>query len=612
LLVVTATLHQMCSHENLGLDDMEEWERLLEELRAELIMREQELDLLHQIDLRMLDEELSHRELLPYIVERTQRLLRANHISILFRRSLFLEAAYSNLRSVVGQRVSIAESLTGLCLETGAPLRISDLAENPHWQRYTPLRGYRGAPMRSLLATPIRIRGSVIGVLNAESRTAHAFNPGHERVAEAIAAHIAIALQRTQGLGSTVLFADLERQMFAGGDPQGALQAALERVMAELRRLEHIKHNGAYIMFLHGEDDLEIVNSTNPSNNGLVLPTGASTAGRAVRARKTVIVRDVGEDPDYQPLFGEGIRSEIAVPITYGKDNIAIGALNVDSEGIDAFNDFYQLILEGFVEKVKPLLAFAKLQADVAEALELRTADDLLVAIGDRTSHMIHRLNNTVGAMRVQILELQDERESGTLDDNFLDDSLKSLLESAERTLEFLDEVNLDEDGTTDVNECVRSVARALEGRKDVNVQLELGEEVPALHLYSFDIVIQNLIQNAVDAMPNGGTLSVSTSAIFYPGRPTGYFRLIVKDTGIGVPSEIQRQIFELNFTTKDTRGHGLGLWWVRNFVRRARGDISLRSAVGSGTEFTVKIPIDLTGHATPPNTAGREDRGER
>jgi signal transduction histidine kinase len=63
----------------------------------------------------------------------------------------------------------------------------------------------------------------------------------------------------------------------------------------------------------------------------------------------------------------------------------------------------------------------------------------------------------------------------------------------------------------------------------------------------------------------------------------------------MGIPAEIQRKVFELNFTTKHERGKGLGLglWWVRNFVRRAKGDITIRSAVGSGTEVTVKIPVD-------------------
>jgi hypothetical protein len=115
------------------------------------------------------------------------------------------------------------------------------------------------------------------------------------------------------------------------------------------------------------------------------------------------------------------------------------------------------------------------------------------------------------------------------------------------------------------------------------------------LPLYCFDIVVQNLIQNAVDAMPQGGHLHVSTAVIQPQGLSTGYFQLQVRDTGVGIPADIQKKIFELNFTTKRARGRGmgLGLWWVRNFVRRAGGDITIRSAPGSGTEVTVKIPLD-------------------
>ena len=86
---------------------MEEWERLLDELRAELTLREQELELLHDIDLRLLADEPVHEEIFDFIVRRTQKLLRANHAQILLRRSTFLEPMYCNLKSVVGQRVSI-------------------------------------------------------------------------------------------------------------------------------------------------------------------------------------------------------------------------------------------------------------------------------------------------------------------------------------------------------------------------------------------------------------------------------------------------------------------------------------------------------------------------
>jgi two-component system cell cycle sensor histidine kinase/response regulator CckA len=72
--------------------------------------------------------------------------------------------------------------------------------------------------------------------------------------------------------------------------------------------------------------------------------------------------------------------------------------------------------------------------------------------------------------------------------------------------------------------------------------------------LYNFDIVVQNLVQNALDAMPDGGMLSVSTSSIL-PSKLTGYVALTVGDTGTGIPAEILPKIFELNFSTKHVKG---------------------------------------------------------
>src|SRR4029077_5902857 len=110
--------------------------------------------------------------------------------------------------------------------------------------RYALLRGYDGPPMRSLLATPIKIRDTIIGVLNAESTQAHAFKNVHERMATAVASQVAIALERTQTLANTILFAEVDRLMFASDVAQQSgdvIQVALEKVMSELKRLEHVQ-----------------------------------------------------------------------------------------------------------------------------------------------------------------------------------------------------------------------------------------------------------------------------------------------------------------------------------------------------------------------------------
>src|SRR6266699_5512263 len=113
---------------------MEEWERLLKELGAELTLRERELELLHKIDLYLLDPEQSAdiqsaQDVFQFIVQETGKLLQANHTTILLRRSTFLEPMYSDLTSVIGQKVPISESLTGMCLETEKPVRVPDLME---------------------------------------------------------------------------------------------------------------------------------------------------------------------------------------------------------------------------------------------------------------------------------------------------------------------------------------------------------------------------------------------------------------------------------------------------------------------------------------------------
>ncbi len=212
--------------------------------------------------------------------------------------------------------------------------------------------------------------------------------------------------------------------------------------------------------------------------------------------------------------------------------------------------------------------------------------------------------------MRLRIIELQEMQKDGGLHDgDFLDESLQALRTLAERTLRMPDEVTqiLGQGGSSvDVNQCVRDAIKTLGIPPKVKLHPNLDERIPRLPLYCFDVVVQNLLQNAVDAMPEGGQLHVSTLAMLNPKLPTGYFQLVVRDTGQGMPPDVQKRIFELNFTTKREKGKGLGLgmWWVRNFVRRARGDITIHTIPGSGHR----------GHRQDPGgPAGQHrDRGRR
>lgn len=97
--------------------------------------------------------------------------------------------------------------------------------------------------------------------------------------------------------------------------------------------------------------------------------------------------------------------------------------------------------------------------------------------------------------------------------------------------------------------------------------------------------VLINLIQNAADAMPNGGKLTISTQA------NNGCLELIVSDTGQGIPKELLPKIFDPFVTTKD-HGTGLGLAMVHSLIQAHRGTIHVDSPAGHGTTFTLRLPI--------------------
>ncbi|RMG56975.1 MAG: HAMP domain-containing protein [Deltaproteobacteria bacterium] len=106
--------------------------------------------------------------------------------------------------------------------------------------------------------------------------------------------------------------------------------------------------------------------------------------------------------------------------------------------------------------------------------------------------------------------------------------------------------------------------------------------------------VIENLLLNAADAMPGGGTLTVSVR------RGEGEVLLVVEDTGVGIPKENLGRIFDPFFSTREVgRGTGLGLYVAYSIVKRHGGDIEVKSEVGKGTAFTVRLPVLTHGRET-------------
>jgi len=155
----------------------------------------------------------------------------------------------------------------------------------------------------------------------------------------------------------------------------------------------------------------------------------------------------------------------------------------------------------------------------------------------------------------------------------------------------------------TDLNEVVRRSLRLVQHQLDmagIQIQLQLDPALPRVLCDAAQIeqVLLALVMNALDALPQGGNVWLTTS----PSRQDNQVRIVVRDDGSGIAPEILPHLFEPFLTTKETgRGVGLGLAISRSILERHSGSIEVQSDVGRGTTFTVTLPWDPDLDAAEP-----------
>lgn len=140
----------------------------------------------------------------------------------------------------------------------------------------------------------------------------------------------------------------------------------------------------------------------------------------------------------------------------------------------------------------------------------------------------------------------------------------------------------------TDLKELVDAVLSSIPVPENIHVSVKISEDSPMFQVDSQSLkrVLSNLILNAIQAMPNGGNLTVAISST------DEHVIIIVEDTGVGIPKKSMPKIFEPFFTTK-AQGQGLGLSICKKFVGANGGSIEVESEEGTGTIFKVKLPLN-------------------
>jgi signal transduction histidine kinase/CheY-like chemotaxis protein len=246
--------------------------------------------------------------------------------------------------------------------------------------------------------------------------------------------------------------------------------------------------------------------------------------------------------------------------------------------------------------------------------------------VGQLTGGIAHDFNNLLTIILANLGILADEivGEAEANARELISDALSAARDGAElthRLLAFSRKQPL-QVKRVDINEFLRNVRRFLQRTLTENVELRinLGNEVPPVLVDpgQLENALLNLVINARDAMPAGGTLTIETirervaldeAAPVPELAPGDYVVIAVRDSGIGMSPEHMERAIEPFFTTKERgKGSGLGLSMVYGFAKQSGGDLLLRSTLGQGTTVSVLLPQaartieEDEAEPTPPN----------
>ena len=229
---------------------------------------------------------------------------------------------------------------------------------------------------------------------------------------------------------------------------------------------------------------------------------------------------------------------------------------------------------------------------------ELKQSQDLIVqseklaALGKLAGGVSHELRNPMAAMNNAVFFLRLVLKD--LDPD-VDTSLGIMESEIERSTEII-EALLDfercplpsNEDTVDLNASLQSALLSHQVPENIHCNFEADYDLPDIkgNLHQMTKVFQNLILNAIQSMPEGGTLTLRSSV-----AEDDNVNIQISDTGIGIPEQIIRNIFEPFFTTK-ARGIGLGLSLARTIIEINNGSIDVESVEGEGSTFIITLPI--------------------
>ncbi len=398
----------------------------------------------------------------------------------------------------------------------------------------------------------------------------------HQRVAAVARGDLssAVDVRRNDELGQLV--AEFERmvQALAARD-QSLREAALAEQRLQRMQVQIVEALRAAIVVI---DRDRVIRTTNPAADE-ILGIGSREVGSAID--DTSLLRRF-------PALGGAI------------EQVAVGgaALTLEGERIAGFTErLVDVLVTPFGDEEEPeaMRGVLVVADDVSDAIATKSRliqTERLAAIGRMAAHVTHEVRNPLSSIGLNVDMLGDELSDADSESSKLMESIQQEVERLESiTEEYLRLARLPEPSLTpeDPTGLLRDTADFVQREMDaagVELDVDLASQLPEVAMDEPQLrqALLNLLRNAREAMPEGGTAKLEAT------RYEGGVRIQVHDEGAGITEEDREHVFDLFYTTKE-RGTGLGLPLTQQIVVAHGGKIACKPRHPQGTTFEVWLP---------------------
>lgn len=327
----------------------------------------------------------------------------------------------------------------------------------------------------------------------------------------------------------------------------------------------------------------------------LRIPADDGLSGQVYATRRAARIDDL-HDPASNAVNArvsdQATRSLMVNPISL--DDVYYGSLGLSHSDPHHFDDDDSEFVNGLGRLLAATLHRFHSARREAELLERKRHEDIVASVGDLALHFAHRIGNDLGIVRSRIRFAKqalnrDNQKSVERDLDIIEESVQGVLDLASMFRRNTADLGRHEPTMLSMADLVHSLGPLRNPPDGCNVRIQIPTDLPLVRAVPEHIrtIIESLADNAFQAMPDGGTLTIG-------GRSTDRtVKIEIHDTGTGIRPEDRPHIFNFGYSTKGSSGYGL--WHAQQVARANGGEMYLASSGETGTEFVLALPRDTS-----------------